>query len=188
MNLQQIVLDTVQHIAGRARQFDFPRKSLMRFAIGQLKIRVILAFIAIICPAATRPAQATDEPAAKVPQNAPTNVNRDNLAARLHEQREFRVIVGLETEQERSQSVDATPDQAKEQAVYARQLRVLARLAEHNVRDVTRLRHHHFMAMTVDAAALSALLADPEVSSVTEDRPAYPASPEPPVRRPGFVD
>jgi hypothetical protein len=106
----------------------------------------------------------------------------------MHEQREFRVIVGIETKHEGSQSTEAMSDQAKQQAVSARQSRILARLAGHNFRDVTLLRHHPFMAMTVDAGALRALLADPEVSSVTEDRPTYPVFPEPPVRRPGFLD
>jgi hypothetical protein len=135
---------------------------------------MILAFLATMCSVATRPAQATDEPAATIPQNARTAVDRDDLAERLHKRSEFRVIVGMQTTQEGSQSADAMPDHAKEQAVSARQSRVLARLAGHNFRDVTRLRLHHFMSMTVDAAALRALLADPEVSSVTEDRPTYP--------------
>ena len=87
---------------------------------------------------------------------------------------EVRVIIGMRTAQEIGRRVDRAPDVVKEQAVSARQLRVLQRLAGKNIRAVKRLRLHDFIALTVDSAALDSLLADPEVTSVQVDQPRYP--------------
>jgi len=55
-----------------------------------------------------------------------------------------------------------------------RQDRLFERLAGHAPRNIKRFRFHPFVAMTVDAAGLAALLADPDVVSISEDRRLYP--------------
>src|SRR5215813_6870882 len=142
-------------------------------SVRRLGVPAILAFLAVLCLAMPQLAGAAER-SARVAQNAFERQGREDLAGALREAGEVRVIVGLQTAQELSQGVDGTPDQVKEQAVAARQTRLLQRLARHNVREVKRLRFHHFIALTVDSAGLEALLADPEVSSVEEDRPNYP--------------
>ena len=104
---------------------------------------------------------ATDPAVVATPIDARIKSNRNDIASRLLERGEVRVIVGLRTAQEVARRVDRAPDVVKEQAVAARQLRVLQRLAGTNIRAVKRLRLHDFMTLTVDAGALEALLADP---------------------------
>src|SRR4051794_33301909 len=134
-------------------------------------LAAILAFVAVIfgsVPQVASPANAT-----WAPHNAFEKRDRDDLNIPLREHGEIRVVVGLQTPAEVAQQADSTRDDVKEQRVAARQLRVLQRLARQNLRHLRQLRHHPFMAVTVDAAGLAALLADPEVTSVTEDRPVY---------------
>src|SRR5262245_7617310 len=100
------------------------------------------------------------------PRDAHEKHDRDDLAAPLRERGEIRGIVGLQTPEETERRFARVPDHVKEQDVSARQQRVLQRLAGRNVRNIKRLLLHHFMAATVDAATLNALLADPEVTSV----------------------
>src|SRR5258707_301705 len=143
----------------------------MKSSGSRFSLSAILAFLIAICLAAPQLAQAAE---ARVPHNAFDKVLRPDLAAPLSTQGEIRVVVGLQTADEIARPVDTSPDPDKAAAVAARQSRLLERLAGHNVRNVTRLRLHHFIALTVDADGLNALLADPEVTSVTEDRPVYP--------------
>ena len=116
---------------------------------------------------------ATDPAVVATPIDARIKSNRNDISSRLLERGEVRVIVGLRTAQEVARRVDRAPDVVKEQAVAARQLRVLQRLAGTNIRAVKRLRLHDFMTLTVDASALDALAADPEVTSIQVDEPRY---------------
>ena len=114
------------------------------------------------------------EPLVRIPHNASSKTARADLMAPLQSQGEVRIIVGLQTPQEIAQAVDTTPDEIRTQRVAARQERLLERLAGHHVRNIKRLRNHQFLAMTVDGDALNALLVDPEVTSIAEDRLVYP--------------
>lgn len=119
-------------------------------------------------------AAAADHKPGKAPHNAAAKSDREDLLEPLRERGEVRVIVGLETIGDATPSADKSPDDVKADRVRTRQQRLLARLARHDLRDVKQLRNHPFVAVTVDAAGLAALLADPEVTSITEDRPVYP--------------
>ena len=145
----------------------------MKFSIRRFNLPAILAFLALLCLAVPQFARAADERPDRARHNAFDKHDREDLAAPIREKGEVHVIVGLQTPQEIAGPDDRTPDEAKREAVAARQARLLQRLAGHTVRAVTRLRLHHFISMTVDAAALAALLADPEVTSVSENRPVY---------------
>jgi subtilisin family serine protease len=148
---------------------------IMALAAGRLHSGIILAFVAIVSLGLPRFAGAAPaDRDARVPHDAFTKNVRPDLIQALREGGEVRVIVGLQNALEIAELAPQVPDQLKEEHVNAKQARVLKRLARHYLRDIKRLRHHPFMALTVDAAALSALLADPEVTSVAEDRPVYP--------------
>jgi subtilisin family serine protease len=110
----------------------------------------------------------------KVPKSAFEKSSRDDLAAALTANGEVRVIVGLQAAVDRAGAASALSDEANERNVKDRQSKLLARLAHHNVRDVKQLRNNPIIAVTVDAAGLAALLADPDVVSIAEDRPVYP--------------
>lgn len=110
----------------------------------------------------------------KAPRDARQLRNRTDLTDLFKQQPEIRIIVGLQTPQESGQLVASTPDAARERSVSARQARMLGRVQGLNVRDIKPLRFHPFVAMTVDATALGALLADPDVTSVSEDGVLYP--------------
>jgi subtilisin family serine protease len=146
----------------------------MNLHIPQVKLAAFAALLGVISAVFAQTATAADPLVARVPHNAYNKSGRDDLQTPLAQQGELRVLVGLQTPDEIRQNVDITPDDAKEQAVSRRQQRLLQRLAGHNVRNVRALRFHHFVAMTVDAGALNALLADPDVTSVSEDRPRFP--------------
>src|SRR5687767_11858441 len=128
----------------------------MKSAPKSLNTSIILVLLAVVWAALPLVAQAADGRTGKLPHNAFSKFARDDLLAPLRRQGEVRVIVGLQTPQEVAQPADVDADQIKEQRVLARQSRVLQRLGGHNLRNLKRLRHHHFMAVTVDAAALNA--------------------------------
>src|SRR5688572_7304431 len=110
----------------------------------------------------------------RAPRDAHQLSNRTDLTDLFKQRPEIRIIVGLETPQERTQDVTRTNDQTREQAVAARQTRVLDRIQGLNVRNITRLRFHPYLAMTVDAVVLGQLLADPDVTSISEDGIMFP--------------
>ena len=149
-------------------------EAILKLVLRHFLAGVLLAFLPSIAPIASETAAAADAQPVKAARDAHQKLDREDLAAPLRETGEVRVIVGLETRAGTRAARGAASGSGQEQAVSARQSRVLQRLAGHNLRKVKRLRHHHFIALTVDAAALAALLADPEVTSVTEDRPVYP--------------
>src|SRR5262249_34589014 len=97
-------------------------------SVRRLGVPAILAFLAVLCLAMPQLAGAAER-SARVAQNAFERQGREDLAGALREAGEVRVIVGLQTAQELSQGVDGTPDQVKEQAVAARQTRLVERLA-----------------------------------------------------------
>lgn len=109
----------------------------------------------------------------RAPRDAHQLSNRTDLTDLFKQRPEIRIIVGLETPQERTQET-RTNDQAREQVVAARQTRVLDRIQGLNVRNITRFRFHPYIAMTVDAVVLGQLLADPEVTSISEDGILFP--------------
>ncbi len=153
---------------------------LMKNLLRRFSAAALAVFTFIVCPVAEL-AHAADDTQPRPPKNAFDKPERQReLAAQVRDKGEVRVILGLQTTQETARGPDEArgsdhaADPAKEQAVSARQQRVLQRAAGHNVRQVKRFRWHHFMAATVDATALAALLADPEVTSVSEDRVLYP--------------
>ena len=110
----------------------------------------------------------------RAPRDARQLSSRTDLAELFKQRPEIRIIVGLETPQERTQDATGTNDQAREQTVAARQTRVLDRIQGLNVRNITRFRFHPYIAMTVDAVVLGQLLADPEVTSISEDGIIFP--------------
>jgi subtilisin family serine protease len=128
--------------------------------------------IAVLTPVASF---AADAHVARVPRDASVKNNREDLAAPVREGGEVRVIVGLRATRNYAPNADANEDHAKAQDVADRQNRLLNRLTRHQLRNVKLYRWHHFAAMTVDGAALDALLADPDVISVAEDRRVYPS-------------
>ena len=130
----------------------------------------LLALIPSVTPGA---AFAADGRELKTAHDVRQKFNREDLHAPARENGEVRLIVGLRTAAESVVPGDAASDRVREQAVSARQSRVLQRLAGRNVRDIKRLRLHDFMALTADAMTIDALLADPEVTSVALDQPRY---------------
>src|SRR5688572_20090853 len=110
----------------------------------------------------------------RAPRDAHQLSNRTDLTDQFKQQPEIRIIVGLETQQENAQAAIRTNDLMRQQAVVARQTRVLDRVQGLNVRNIKRLRFHAYIAMTVDATALGQLLADPEVTSISEDGVIFP--------------
>ncbi len=146
----------------------------MKLVLRHFLAGVLLALLPSIAPIASETAVAAEVRLVGVPRDARQKFDREDLAAPIRENGEVRVIVGLQTPEEIAQVVEQISDEVKEQRVATRQSRLLQRLSRHNARNVNRLRYHHFLALTVDAAALDALLADPEVTSIEEDRPVYP--------------
>jgi subtilisin family serine protease len=143
--------------------------------VGMCGVRLIFLVLAAFLLQLPQIARAAEDAQPKIPTSASKKSSRDDLVAALRDTGDIRVVVGLQTPSDISDATPRAPDHVKERDVDARQSRVLKRLARHYLRDVKRLRHHPVMAMTVDAAGLSALLADPEVTSVAEDRPVYPS-------------
>src|SRR5262245_364475 len=113
-----------------------------------------LAVFAFITWSGAESAYAADDAPARPPRNAFNKLERyQELGVIARDKGEVRVIIGLETAQEFARDPDFVPDQVKEQAVSARQQRVLARVAGHNVRDIKRFRWHQFFAASVDQTA-----------------------------------
>src|SRR3712207_4975333 len=120
------------------------------------RIAAAAFFLTLICLAFPQPGQAAaGDRAIKQPHNAFGKTGREDLVAALRDRGEVRVIVGLQTPREMAEGSDSTPDHVKERRVTDRQERVLERLARHGVRQLKRLRHHPFMAVTLDAAAMA---------------------------------
>ena len=111
----------------------------------------------------------------RAPRDARQLSNRADLMNLFKQQPEIRIIVGLETPQDTAQVVVQTDDQTRQQAVSTRQTRVLDRVQGLNVRNINRFQFHPFIAMTVDATALRQLLADPDVTSISEDGVIFPS-------------
>lgn len=110
----------------------------------------------------------------RAPRDAHAKQNRTDLENLFKQQPEIRIIIGLQTPQERTRSIANQSDQARERSVASRQAVVLGRAQGLNIRDIKRFRFHPFIAMTVDATALGALLADSDVTSVSEDGIIFP--------------
>jgi subtilisin len=104
------------------------------------------------------------------PRDARQLNNRVDLTDLFKQRPQIRVIVGLQTAEDAARS----NDQTRQVEIAERQSRVLGRVQGLNISNIRRLRFHPFIAMTVDATALGALLADPEVTSVSEDGLIYP--------------
>ena len=119
----------------------------------------------------TMPAQAQ---AVRAPRDARQLTNRTDLVEKFKQQPEIRIVVGMAPPQDGGVVLVDTPDQLRAQLVATTQARVLDRVQGLNVRDVKRLRFHPFIAMTVDATALGQLLADPDVTSISEDGIVFP--------------
>jgi subtilisin family serine protease len=141
--------------------------------VGSALTVVGLALAAFLVPIAWTPAVAADVALASTPHDAHLKSNRDDLTTPVRESGEVRVIVGLDAPAAGGQASTAG-DSARATAVAARQAKFLKKLARHNVRDVKPMRLHDFVAMTIDGAALDALLADDEVASIAVDQPVFP--------------
>src|SRR5687767_2495614 len=124
----------------------------------------------------TRVAMPAPDQIVRAPRDARHLTNRTDLSNLFRQQPEIRVVVGMQTPQETQSGVAQVhaSEQLRAQVVAARQARVLDRVQGLNVRNITRLRFHPFIAMTVDATALGQLLADPDVTSVSEDGVIFP--------------
>ena len=97
------------------------------------------------------------------------------LAARVRVEGRVRVIVGLKAEGgSGASSASSFKDAAARAAMVSRVDRVqqalLVRMSSHSLSSVRRFKYIPFLAMEVDAAALEALAADPEVVSIEEDK------------------
>ena len=135
----------------------------------------VLSFLGSLNAAVVQPQQAQPGvTAARAPRDARAKQNRTDLENLFKQQPEIRIIVGLENSQDNPRSRASQSDQARERSVASRQAAVLGRAQGLNVRDIKRFRFHPFIAMTVDATALGALLADPDVTSVSEDGIIFP--------------
>ena len=139
------------------------------------RLGVVLAHVctAIACVIAVPHGMAADETAPKPAQSAfdKTRSSRDDLLVPLQKKGEIRVIIGLPAPQNAKDLGQSSHDAvAHDQQVASGQTRLLQRMQQHSPTQVRRFRSHAFVAMTVDAAALDALLADPEVISISEDR------------------
>ena len=75
---------------------------------------LLASIIFLIVPGA---ADAADPGAPRARQDAYTKIDRQDLAERIQQSGDIRVIVGLQTPQEFAQGVDRAPDQVKAQAV-----------------------------------------------------------------------
>ena len=149
---------------------------MTRFNV-RVSVTVILGllFLSSLDAAVVQPQQPQQSvAAARAPRDARAKQNRTDLDNLFKQQPEIRIIVGLETPQENPRSIGSVSDQARERSVASRQAAVLGRAQGLNVRDIKRFRFHPYIAMTVDATALGALLADPDVTSVSEDGIIYP--------------
>ena len=146
----------------------------MKSLIKQILTVNWLAVLSIAVLALPGAALAADGNRAAVARDATVKVNRDDLAAPLAQSGEVRVIVGFRPTRSFAARPDANEALEKERDVGDGQHRLMNRMAGHRVRNLKLFRFHHFAAMTVDSAALSALLTDPDVTSVAEDRKLYP--------------
>jgi uncharacterized repeat protein (TIGR01451 family) len=94
----------------------------------------------------------------------------DALMAAAQAGGQVRVIVGLDMPEFRPERMGAAAGAAAEQAaIAAEQAALLSRMHAHPPTNVTAWDFIPFMAMTVDAAGLDALAADPQVASLTEN-------------------
>ena len=136
---------------------------------------LVLLFLGSLNAADVQPNQVQQSVTApRAPRDARAKQNRTDLENLFKQQPEIRIIVGLQTAEENTAPAARASDQARERSVAARQAAVLGRAQGLNVRDIRRFRFHPFIAMTVDATALGAFLADPDVTSVSEDGVIYP--------------
>src|SRR4030095_16705274 len=115
------------------REYSAIQGRILKFR-GVIAAR-LLALLSLIVFLASVTAVAADRDAVKQFRDAHQKFARDDLSAAIRESGEVRVIVGLETPDEIAQIAERISDQAKEQAVAARQLRLLQRNARHNARE-----------------------------------------------------
>lgn len=149
------------------------RNAGLQYLSRRLIVAIGHVCTAIACMIAAPHGMAADETAPKPAQSAfdKTRSSRDDLLVPLQEKGEVRVIVGLPAPQNTKDLGQLSHDAvAHDQKVASGQTRLLQRMQQHSAKQVRRFRSHAFVAMTVDAAALDALLADPEVISISEDR------------------
>jgi len=109
-------------------------------------------------------------PSVQTPSDARAKINREDLFAQLRERGEIRVIVGLGGIVESAPGGNSVADAIRERNISAAQTQFLAKFVGHHVRDIKLMRLHPFVTMTGDAATLNALFADPQVTSISEDR------------------
>jgi subtilisin len=149
---------------------------MTRFTIrGSVAGIFVLLFLNSLNAAAVQPQQPQQNvTAARAPRDARVLQNRTDLTNLFRDKPEIRIIVGLEPRQDNARPAIEIDDQNRERSVATRQAAVLTRVRGLNVRDITQFRFHPFIAMTVDATALLALIADPDVTSVSEDGIIFP--------------
>ena len=150
------------------------RNTLVRVSGVGLIALLLAASLDAAAPQVTQVAALQPDRSVRAPRDAHQLSNRTDLTGLFKQQPEIRIIVGLRTPQESAQSVTGTNDAIRQQDVFSRQTRVLERVKGLNVRNIKRLQFHAFIAMTVDATALGQLLADPDVTSISEDGVIFP--------------
>ena len=152
------------------------------WTVGARALVALLALTSIVyAEEATRPLVASS------PQTAPQSQSEDSLSLasasdygalldKADRQGTVRVIVELQGRFEVEGSL-VTPQAAQEQRDVIATLQdvVLQTLAMHNVSSVKQFTYIPYLAMEVDAAALEALRASPEVATIIEDIPLPPA-------------
>ena len=127
------------------------RMTLLR----QFLAAALLALLPLIAPLASGTAYAQDQRVANPPRDAHDKFNREDSGSSATPERRDPDHRRTPAPQQVAGS-DAAADFVRERDVINTQGRLLNRLTRLNVRNLKRYRWHHFIAMTVDAAALNA--------------------------------
>lgn len=133
-------------------------------------IQTLLAIVIIVGLAGSL--NAGDLPAQAANPDAPlAQPDIDALLAKARAQGRVPIIVGLRIPGQPPNVDMSNPRAVADQraAIAQTQDALLNSLAAHNVTEVKKFAYVSFMAMTVDATALQALQADPQVTSIEED-------------------
>ncbi|GAP17218.1 S8 family peptidase [Levilinea saccharolytica] len=153
-----------------------PRKTLQWMVSALVMVSVLMSSLFF----AASPAQAQDEPpnaeaesarGVGLSKEAKAKVadGYDPLAAKAAADGTVRVLVVLDVPDLEGEEGDVSAEAAQREVVAQAQDLLLEALADKNPTHVTRFEVFPFMAMTVDAAGLDALVASPAVTAVQED-------------------
>ena len=137
-----------------------------------LMMVVITLMMLVLVAGALHSLAAAAGPAAQGAAQAPYRADQAELRAQAEATGRAPVIVGLSLPAYTPQAMAAGGDEALglQTMIAQEQQGLLARLSSHQVDNVKQYEYIPFMALSVDAAGLDALYADPQVTSIEEDR------------------